>query len=142
MPVSKTFILAGKATFTIETPDNGHRTYKVEHVPANDRWPESYFVKLLTGSDNESDYTYLGKLDMHTGQVATTKKSQQYENTFPLNLLNRVLARVWSDDHAAYEQHGYKTHHEGRCGRCARKLTVPSSVESGFGPECIELVGK
>ena len=27
--------------------------------------------------------------------------------------------------------------HEGRCGRCARKLTDPTSIASGFGPECI-----
>lgn len=26
--------------------------------------------------------------------------------------------------------------HEGRCGRCGRRLTVPESIESGFGPEC------
>lgn len=31
--------------------------------------------------------------------------------------------------------------HEGRCGRCGRRLTVPESIESGFGPECIRLVG-
>lgn len=26
--------------------------------------------------------------------------------------------------------------HEGLCGRCGRRLTVPASIESGFGPEC------
>ena len=31
--------------------------------------------------------------------------------------------------------------HEGRCARCNRKLTVPSSIESGFGPECAGKVG-
>jgi hypothetical protein len=31
-------------------------------------------------------------------------------------------------------------HHEGRCGRCGRTLTVPESIESGFGPECINYV--
>ena len=30
--------------------------------------------------------------------------------------------------------------HEGRCGRCGRKLTVPESIEAGYGPECINLV--
>lgn len=30
--------------------------------------------------------------------------------------------------------------HEGSCGRCGRKLTVPSSIETGLGPECAELV--
>jgi hypothetical protein len=31
--------------------------------------------------------------------------------------------------------------HEGRCGRCGRKLTVPESIESGFGPECASILG-
>lgn len=31
--------------------------------------------------------------------------------------------------------------HEGRCGRCGRRLTVPESIESGFGPECIKHIG-
>jgi hypothetical protein len=31
--------------------------------------------------------------------------------------------------------------HEGRCGRCSRKLTVPESLKSGFGPECAGKVG-
>jgi hypothetical protein len=33
-----------------------------------------------------------------------------------------------------------EVHHEGRCGRCGRALTVPESIESGFGPECINHV--
>jgi hypothetical protein len=35
---------------------------------------------------------------------------------------------------------GLEVWHEGRCGRCNRKLTVPASIESGFGPECINYV--
>ncbi len=136
MPVTQQFLLAGEATFTIESPNGEHRTYRIEKVEANDRWPESYFAKTLTGPDNTSDYTYLGKLDTFTGQVGTTLKSKQWEGTMHLRLLNRVLARIWSNDHAAYEQHGFKVHHEGRCGRCGRALTVPSSIESGIGPEC------
>jgi len=30
--------------------------------------------------------------------------------------------------------------HEGRCARCGRRLTVPESISSGFGPECITKV--
>ena len=30
--------------------------------------------------------------------------------------------------------------HEGRCGRCARALTDPASIRSGFGPECVKHV--
>ena len=30
--------------------------------------------------------------------------------------------------------------HEGSCGRCGRKLTVPESIENGLGPVCAGLV--
>jgi len=32
--------------------------------------------------------------------------------------------------------------HEGRCGKCGRQLTVPSSIESGIGPECSKMLAK
>jgi hypothetical protein len=31
--------------------------------------------------------------------------------------------------------------HEGRCARCNRRLTVPASIASGFGPECAGKAG-
>jgi len=138
--VSKEFITAGDSIWTIEQPDGTHYTYRFQVVEANDRWPEAVFVKLLTGPDNSNDYTFMGKYDRHTGQVTTTAKSAKFEGSRPLRLLNRILIRIYSGDHDAYESHGYKTHHEGRCGRCARRLTVPSSIESGIGPECAKHV--
>jgi hypothetical protein len=134
--VGKNFILAGDAIFTVECPDGTHHTYGVQEVAGNERWPAARFVKFLSGPDNTSSYTYLGILDADTGVVHTTAKSRHLMTSLKLRLLNRILARVWADDHAAYEQHGYKTHHEGRCGRCGCTLTVPESIESGFGPEC------
>ena len=139
--LSKTFILAGDATFTIECPDATHHTFRVQHVEKNDRWPESFFVKMLTGPDNENSYSYLGKLNDFTGQVVLTAKSKLTADSFTYRLLNRILARIWGDDAASFEQHGYKVHHEGRCGKCGRKLTVPASVESGIGPECSKQMG-
>jgi hypothetical protein len=32
--------------------------------------------------------------------------------------------------------------HEGKCGKCGRQLTVPSSIETGIGPECIKTLSK
>lgn len=138
--VSKAFVTAGKATFTIELPpgvgDKPHYTYRVTRKEASLQFPETYFVALLSGPDNTSDYTYLGILIPSNGEVRTTRKSTYNAESFPVRLLSRVLARIWADDHNAYEQHGFQTHHVGKCGRCGRDLTVPSSVESGFGPEC------
>lgn len=135
MAISKQFATAGDAIFTIETP-NDHYTFRIQHVEKNDRWPESWFVKMLTGPDNTSDYSYVGKLEPFEGQLRLTNKSKLTADSYPVKLFNRVMARVWSEDHAAYEQHGYVTHHEGRCGRCGRALTVPESIENGIGPEC------
>lgn len=138
--VGKDFLLAGNATFTIRTPDAGHRTYKITRKDATGQYPETFFVSLLTGPQNTDDYTYLGKLDPFTGQLVPTFKSGWNERTppFHVRLLNRVLARVWSFDHDAFERHGYKLLHAGRCGRCGRTLTVPASIESGIGPECVK----
>lgn len=146
--IGKDFILAGDATFTIECPEDWtaehgarpHYTYRVQHVPATDRYAETWFVKLLVGADNTRDYKYLGRLDCFTGQVSPTGKSGWSDTNppMPVRLLNRLLARVWTEDHDAYRSKGFKLHHEGRCGRCGRKLTVPASVESGIGPECVK----
>jgi hypothetical protein len=32
--------------------------------------------------------------------------------------------------------------HEGVCGRCGRRLTVPTSIETGFGPDCAGRMGR
>lgn len=138
------FVTAGDAIFTIEIPDEWqakldappHYTFRVEKTEANDRWPAAHFVKLLCGPDNTSDYAYLGKLDTYTGQVKTTAKSLYPETAAPVRLVNRILARVWSGDHDAYERFGFRCHHEGKCGRCGRTLTTPESIERGLGPEC------
>ncbi|WP_373093047.1 DUF6011 domain-containing protein [Zhongshania sp.] len=31
--------------------------------------------------------------------------------------------------------------HAGKCGRCARKLTDPVSISTGFGPHCRSELG-
>lgn len=141
--VGKDFVLAGDAVFTIEVPAEFQKgdvkpwyTYRVQRKEADGQYPEAFFVKLLTGPENTRDFTYLGKLDPYTSETKVTARSQFAQDSFPVRLLNRLLARVWSCDHDAYRKHGFKLHHEGRCGRCGRRLTVPSSVESGIGPEC------
>lgn len=139
--MNKTRILAGDSTFTIACPDNEHRTYRVKHRPAEGKWREMWFVSMLTGSDNETDYSYLGSLNTHTGQLQLTAKSKLPADSFPVRLLNRVLARIWSDDLAAVEVHGYKVHHAGKCCRCGRKLTTLASCELGIGPECAKEMG-
>ena len=146
--VTKQFVLAGKATFTIEVPESfrtekpdldlkPHYTFRVEHKAATGQYKEAWFAKLLTGPDNTRNYSYIGMLNADQGIVRTTAKSKLAGDSIVIKLLNRTLALVWAGDIAPLEAQGFKLHHEGRCGKCGRVLTTPTSVEIGIGPECL-----
>lgn len=143
--LSKTFVLAGNATFTVDIPhewaathgSKPHYTFMVRKKEDRSRQGQHvYFVSILSGPDNTHDYKYVGMLNAQTGAVRSTAKSAMPADSLPIRLLNRSLALVWTGDTSPMEQAGFKLHHEGRCGRCRRKLTVPESIESGLGPEC------
>jgi hypothetical protein len=132
------FVLGGNATFTLVSTRTGARyTYRVR--AAKDR-PSMFFASTLIGSDNESDYAYLGFFNtMHGGSVLTCrdgaylragKKGNPDDVRFrALNWLLKALARRTMPSTVEFW-------HEGRCARCARLLTDPESIARGFGPEC------
>jgi hypothetical protein len=137
--LTKDFLTAGKAIFTLEIPHDfanrnntkPHYTWKVSK-PKN---PSSFlFVSLLTGPDNTNDYKYLGLLFPRNGIVNLTAKSNFDAKSWPVLLLHRICANLWGTN--KIEASGFKLHHEGYCCKCGRLLTVPSSIESGIGPEC------
>jgi hypothetical protein len=147
--VDRTFVAAGNATFTVEIPEAfsthnhtpAHYTYRVRYKPAEGKWGEAWFVSLLTGPDNTSDYSYLGMLNAQTGEVRLTAKSSQSDASWSVRILRRVLTRLWAGQGEEIAAAGWKVHHQGKCGRCNRDLTVPESIERGIGPECWELMG-
>jgi hypothetical protein len=81
--IERDFITAGRSVFTLEISDSfaaqhntaPHYTYQVNRREANDRFPETFFVSLLTGPDNCDDYSYLGILNPISGDVRVTAKS-------------------------------------------------------------------
>lgn len=128
------YALAGKATFTIQSPVTETRfTYRIEK--ANDdptRDGNLWFVSVLTGDDNTSDYSYIGIIGREM-MFRTTKKSR-----FPMSAPS-VRAFGWFTVH--FESPSVNVWHDGHCGRCGRKLTVPSSINAGIGPDCAEKGG-
>jgi hypothetical protein len=149
MQIDKTWLTAGKAIFTVEPPAdfvaaNGvkpHYTYKIRRKAASGTFRfDAYFLYLLTGPDNQNDYTYLGKVGWNKGEVFLSDKSAMPGESWPVKIARKTLVRLWQGEQATIEATGWKVHHEGRCGRCAAPLTVPASVESGYGPECIKYV--
>lgn len=128
------FVFAGNATFTVLNTDTKNRfTFKVKKHKEKD----IFFVSVMTGSDNYSSYTFIGTYFPNKGY----KKS--YKSKIGSDAMSAKTIK-WFFDKFINNQKSYdtvKVYHEDKCGRCGRKLTTPESVKSGFGPECIKLVG-
>lgn len=132
------YILAGNATFTIVSKTTGARyTYKVRKPEDWSKERPTWFVNLLSGPDNESDYHYLGLIRCWAEDgrytVRQTAKSRVGTDAPSFNAIKWALGHVLNDDVIPSQ---LELWHEGRCGRCGRKLTVPESVARGLGPEC------
>lgn len=122
------FVLAGNSTFTLRSVKTGTRyTYRVKKLDSAPLW----FVGLLSGPDNESDFTYLGVV--RDGKFSLTGKSKMRSDSKPVV----AFAWTWTKLQSQVLPETVEFWHEGRCARCGRKLTVPESLETGFGPECI-----
>jgi hypothetical protein len=130
------YLLAGRAVVTVRSRKTESRvTLKVGRKPEYVGQPlgkGALYFRALAAPDNERDFHYLGCLDF-AGLYHASREAGQFPDhlqaarwlsaALVCSRLDLVLkhAEVW---------------HEGRCGRCGRQLTVPESIETGFGPEC------
>jgi hypothetical protein len=135
------YLLAGDATVTIVNERTGNRfTFEVK-APKEDREgrplsPEQarlHFVRVLIGPDNTSQYAYLG-LIRDRASYEHGRKSRITPDASSARVMSWVFPRLVA---GTLPEH-IRIYHEGSCGRCGRKLTVPESVERGLGPECAQ----
>lgn len=123
------FIFAGNSTATFLNAETGNRfTYKVKKAKDSNL----FFVSVLTGPDQ---YSYLGTVS--NGIYKHGKKSN-FTNAQSEKVFSYVLNKLKTQ--SLPEQ--IEVWHEGKCGKCGRQLTVPSSIETGIGPECIKSLSK
>jgi hypothetical protein len=126
------FIFAGNATLTVRSARSGARfTYKISEGNANSPRKPLYFVRVLNGPDNESNFGYLGYIKdntfIHGKEKAVAKEDAPSVVAFRWSFSQIMCGTLPAE---------LEIWHEGRCGRCGRKLTVPESVATGLGPEC------
>ena len=129
---AKQFIFGGRARFTLVSKATGKRyTYRM----GQSKDGQMFFASLLVGQNNEADYEYLGftKPEMN-GALFAGKKGNPNHPAY--RALDWALRKVF----AGKMPGPLEIWHEGRCGRCGRALTDPASIETGFGPECINHV--
>lgn len=133
------FMTAGKATFTLKNAATGNRfTFKVTAAPRAYGGGPSHFVKVLTGPDNERAYTYLGQLYENRPAYRHGRKSPVSAEAPSARAIEWLCTRLLT---GAAIPPQVEVWHEGRCGRCGRKLTDPTSIELGFGPDCRAMMG-
>ena len=126
------FILAGNSTFTILSKKTETRfTFKITNDKKN---VNHYYVNLMNGSNNETDYIWLYDIYLDGGfPTLSHKKKWGLNNEQP-----SWIALKYVIEHLLLNipMPNLEIWHEGRCCRCGRKLTVPESIQSGIGPEC------
>jgi hypothetical protein len=143
------YVLGGKGTLTLLSRRSGQRfTFKLGRPRNASDDDARVYVRVLTGPENTADYEWLGTFRTH----ATTWRGRRYAAGYrhgretrisegapstrtAVWFLTRVLAGGDALDSALRQ---CEVWHEGRCGACGRKLTVPESVEHGIGPVCAE----
>lgn len=131
------YALAGKATLTLVSLRTGVRyTYEIKKGRGGRKAP--WFVSVLTGADNQTDYEFAGSIFSEgsaTGGPSVYRHGGKSQLS-PLAPSVRAFAWAWSAFLAGGIPDALEVYHEGRCGRCGRKLTVPESIDSGLGPDC------
>lgn len=144
----KRFMLAGDATFTLSSKLTGKRyTFKVEKAPdkpgtinaarTGHGLPPLYFVRVLTGPENTSDYRYLGCFQVVGGFLRNLKLNKQQWGADILRAFGWLLTVL--DQPLLFRERFLEQSefwHAGRCGKCGRTLTTPESVARGLGPTC------
>lgn len=145
--ITPDFIKAGKAIFTVANATGEHYIYQVtkkdpEPGSKYESFGPTWFVAMLTGPDNTSDYTYMGLVEHRFNQlqynsganwVRLTKASKYKMDSKPIQVFNFAMRVVEGKQQLPA---GYSIRHNDLCGRCGRQLTDPTSLATGLGPIC------
>ena len=132
------FILAGRAIFTVVSRKTSDRkTFRVVRAkprPGDGAREPGWFVGLLTGPQNTTDFHYLGFIFRDGAGVLQFRPNKTGWGVEAVAAFAWILGRVQAQDPRLLEQ--ADVWHEGKCGCCGRPLTVPESIASGIGPVC------
>lgn len=129
---TRQFVLAGKAIFTVVSASTGTRfTFKVQK---GKKEGAPHFVSVLTGSDNENSYTFLGSIFSESNYRHGMRSTITQEATSA-----KAFVWLWSKIDNLPESVEFL--HAGKCCCCGRTLTTEMSIKLGIGPECQKKMG-
>lgn len=109
-----------------------HRTVRIKTQPKTSKFrPGARIISLLSGSDNETNYTGFGFVNPN-GKVYVWR-NRRGSNGTP-STYERIARMV--ENIERFQEHGITYQLEGRCRACNKKLTDPVSIKTGIGPVC------
>ncbi len=121
-------------TFTVVGIQHTRRTFRIAKPREIARRDGRMFVKLLTGSSNETDYTYVGFV---TPDHARFIWSRDISSSVRASVTGTALDfLLYADDESRRDAGRTYALESGNCYVCGRLLTVPSSIDAGIGPVC------
>jgi hypothetical protein len=138
-------------TYTIQNKETGeHRTFSIKTQKDDSRFaPGKRILALLTGCDNNSDYTGFGFVDdeqVHLWRSKQTVAFLHYSRMIQAAHKAIQAASVDNDGVADAEFDYFDRHYTvksaRRCMRCNRKLTTPESISRGLGEDCASKMGR
>lgn len=142
-PLLNLHVQAGRSILTVRSRRTGARfTFRFTRPEAEPGRVRPIWANVLTGPDNESHYEYLGTIWPDGGSAfryAHGKKSRVTADAPSAQAAAWVTRNLGPRASVLLEEAEWW--HEGRCGRCGRRLTVPESIATGFGPDCATLLG-
>lgn len=95
---------------------------------------EKVLVDVMVSSDNEEGFAFVGTLNGTNLNLSPKCSAPNEKAVFAKKVLDWTLNAAVKGDLKTV-----RCLHEGVCARCGRKLTVPSSIDSGLGPECAKM---
>lgn len=141
------YILGGEATFTTLSVKTGKRfTFKCSQLKHYDKTlkkdmpQEMWFVSVLTGPDNNSNYSYIGTIDTKENNkwiIRLTKNSKVSKEAPSFVAFQTILDYLQNNVkfiNGLLDK--LKIYHDGSCSKCGKTLTTPISVSTAFGPVC------
>ena len=139
--LTKSFVLAGRASFVLANPSGESVTVKISQSreKRDDQGkvrPGKHWVSLR---HNNAPWEWVGALNVDSGTIKPKYVPSGCTRPDPrmMKIATWALDCVWK---GLTMPSGYRLEHTGRCGRCGKMLRDAQSIKSGFGPECIKYI--
>ena len=119
--------------YTITSPTGGHRTFQISTQSPRDSFaPGKRIISMLTGQDNEIDYTGFGFVNDDGIRIWAKYRGRSFYES----CADMLWSMATQGESSPYHRKGVRMLLDKRCAKCNRKLTHPASIITGIGPEC------